>query len=199
MTRRRQLSNICVFCGSAEGNDPVFAAAAEALAACLVQAKIGLVYGGGSVGLMGRVADAVLAGGGYVIGVIPYALDTLEAGHRGLSERLLVDTMHERKALMVDRCDAFVALPGGYGTMDELFEALSWAQLGIHSKPVGLLNVAGFFDGLLRFVDHQVERGFLRPEFRRLLLCDTEPRRLLDRLAEFEAPQTMKWVTREER
>lgn len=199
MADPRTLSSVCVFCGSAAGNLTLFSAAAEALADCLVQARIRLVYGGGSIGLMGIVANRVLAGGGYVIGVIPHALDTLEAGHRGLSERHVVDTMHERKALMVDRADAFVALPGGYGTMDELFEALSWAQLGIHDKPVGLLNVGGFFDDLLRFVDGQVRAGFLRSNFRELLLADTDPQRLLERLTSFDAPETMRWVTRGQR
>lgn len=155
-----------VFCGSKSGTNPIYADAARELGGAIAQRGAGLVFGGGSVGLMGVVADAVLAAGGPVYGVIPHSLATVEALHTGLTELQLVDTMHQRKALMAERADAFIALPGGYGTCDELFEILTWRQIGLHNKPVALLNVAGYFDPLLAWADRMVADGFLRQGYR---------------------------------
>jgi uncharacterized protein (TIGR00730 family) len=173
---------LCVFCGSALGRRAAYAQAARALAAELVRRGIGLVYGGGSVGLMGVLADAVLDGGGQVIGVLPRGLASKELAHAGLTELRLVDSMHERKALMASLADGFVALPGGLGTLEELLEILTWAQLGIHRKPVGLLDVDGYWRGLTAFLHHAVTEGFVRPEYAELLLLDTLPATLLERL-----------------
>jgi uncharacterized protein (TIGR00730 family) len=162
------LRRICVFCGSSPGRRPVFAAAAAALGSQLAAQAIGLVYGGGSVGLMGVLADAALAAGGEVQGVIPEALAGQEVAHPGLTRLHVVKSMHERKALMTEMADAFVALPGGYGTLDELFEAITWGQLGIHRKPIGLLDVEGYFGPLIAFLDSAVEAGFIRPQYRGL-------------------------------
>ena len=177
------MKRICVFCGSATGASPAYADAARALAAELVRRRLGLVYGGGSIGLMGVLADAVLAGGGEVIGVLPRPLATKELMHTGLTELRLVGGMHERKATMGDLADAFVALPGGLGTFEETLEVLTWAQLGIHAKPVGVLNVEGYWDGLRRMLAHAVEEGFVRPEYAALLLVGATPGELLGRLA----------------
>jgi uncharacterized protein (TIGR00730 family) len=194
------MRQVCVFCGSSGGGRPVYAAAARRLGAALAARGLGLVYGGGHVGLMGVVADAVLSGGGRVVGVIPEALAGKELAHGGLSELHVVGTMHQRKALMADRADAFAALPGGFGTADELFEILTWAQLGLHAKPVGLLNVAGFFDPLLTWLDHAVGEGFLRPEHRGLVLVAGEADGLIDRLAAWRPePWRGKWITPDDR
>ncbi len=193
------LRRVTVFCGSNPGTDPAFVAAAEALGTELVRRGIGLVYGGGAVGLMGVVADAVLAAGGEVTGVIPQHLWAKEVGHRGLTELLVVDSMHERKLAMADRADAFVALPGGVGTFEELFEVLTWTQLGIHQKPAGVLDVAGFYGPLLGFLDRTVAAGFLRPAHRALLLDATDPADLLDRLAAWRPVTVDKWLDRDER
>ena len=176
------MKGVCVFCGSRAGTRPEYAAAARALGALLAERGLTLVYGGGNVGLMGHIADAALAAGGRVIGVIPQSLVDREVAHHGVSELRIVRTMHERKALMNDLADAFVALPGGFGTLDEFFEVLTWAQLGIHGKPCGLLNVAGYFDPLLAAADHMAAEGFLRPEHRHMLLAGTDARALLERL-----------------
>ncbi len=176
------MQNVCVFCGSSRGGRPIYADAARRFGAALARRRLGLVYGGGHVGLMGAVADAVLTGGGTAVGVIPRFLEAKELAHRGLTELVVVETMHERKAAMADRADAFAALPGGFGTGDELFEALSWSQLGLHAKPVGLLNTAAFFDPLLGWLDHVVRERFLRPEHRALVLTAAEPDELLDAL-----------------
>ena len=175
------MRRVGVYCGSKAGGDPAFRAAAEKTAQALLARGHGLVYGGASVGLMGAVCDAVLAGGGEAIGVIPRTLTAREVAHRKLPDLRIVDSMHERKALMVELADAFVVLPGGIGTLDELFETYTWAALGLHAKPLGLLNVAGYFDGLLAFLDHVVEQGFLDPAARLRLHVDTDPARLLDR------------------
>ena len=189
------MKQVCVFCGSNPGGRPVYAEAARRLGVALTARGLGLVYGGGHVGLMGVVADAVLAGGGRVVGVIPRALADKELAHGGLSELHVVGTMHERKALMADCADAFVALPGGFGTADELFEILTWAQLGLHAKPVGLLNIAAFFDPLLAWIDHMTAENLLRPEHRRLLLVADEVDRLLDRFADWRPePPRGKWI-----
>lgn len=176
----REPKSVCVFCGSSSGSDPRFAALARALGTELAARGLTLVYGGASVGLMGVVADAVLAGGGRVVGVIPQRLDARELAHRGLSELHVVGSMHERKALMASRSDAFVALPGGFGTLDELFEILTWAQLGIHDAPVGLLDDAGYYDALFAFVAHAERSGLVRAEHAASLLRASDPRVLLD-------------------
>ncbi len=170
---------IAIFCGSMTGNEPVFANQARALVAQLAKHNIGVVYGGGRIGLMGVVADAALDAGLEVVGVIPHALMQKELGHGGCTQLHVVDTMHQRKALMSELADGFIALPGGFGTADEMFEILTWAQLGMHQKPCALLNVQGYFDGLLRWLDEAVARDFLRPLHRELLLCHDDPIHLL--------------------
>jgi uncharacterized protein (TIGR00730 family) len=187
---------ICVFCGSSPGADPVFEAAARCMGRTLAAAGIGLVFGGGSVGLMGAVADAALAAGGDAIGVIPRSLWEREIGYTGLTDLRIVGSMHERKALMADLSDGFIALPGGIGTLEELFEVWTWAQLGVHAKPVDLLNVAGFFDPLLAFLDATVEQRFLRPEHRALVLVEHDPAALLRRFATYVPPDVPKWIDR---
>src|SRR5262245_3618611 len=183
------MNSVCVFCGSASGTNPAYAAAARDVGCELARRGLTLVYGGGRVGLMGEVATAALAAGGTVVGVIPHALSGKEIAFAEATELVVVDTMHARKALMADRADAFVALPGGYGTCDELFEILTWGQLGIHRKPVGLLNVNGFFTPLLGWLDHVVREGLLKPKHRGLLLvADTVPE-LLDKLAAWTPPE----------
>jgi uncharacterized protein (TIGR00730 family) len=193
------LRRVCVFCGSNPGRRPEYAEAAREMGRVLVDRGIGLVYGGGKVGLMGIVADTVLAGGGEVVGVIPEALMAREVGHLGLTELHVVRTMHERKALMADRADAFVAMPGGFGTFEEFCEVLTWSQLGFHPKPCGLLNVAGYYDPLLALFDRGVDEGFIPPGHRGLVIEESDPARLLDRFAGFRPPATSKWITREER
>ena len=178
------MRRICVFSGASPGADPRFAEAARALAEALVRRGLGIVYGGGAVGLMGEVAEAARAAGGEVTGVIPQHLVDREIGHRGLDDLRVVGSMHERKALMAELADGFVALPGGWGTLEELVEVLTWAQLGLHGKPVGLLNVAGYWEPLLALRDHAVAAGFVREEHRDLLLVAETPDELLDR---FEA------------
>jgi uncharacterized protein (TIGR00730 family) len=194
------LRSVCVFCGSAAGTDPVYAATARAFGRELAARKLTLVYGGGRVGLMGAVAGAALDAGAAVVGVIPHSLALKEVAQEDCTELVVVNTMHERKALMADRADAFVALPGGYGTCDELFEILTWAQLGIHHKPVALLNVNGFFTPLLAWLDHIVTEGLLRLQHRDLLLvADTVPD-LFAKLTTWTPPEpTTKWVEPEER
>ena len=194
------MKSICVFCGSAAGANPVYAATARELGRELAARKLALVYGGGRVGLMGEVASAALAAGGTVVGVIPHALALKEIAQEDCTELVVVDTMHERKALMADRSDAFVALPGGFGTCDELFEILTWAQLGIHNRPVAVLNVNGFFTPLLAWLDHIVTEGLLRPKHRGLLLVADAVPDLLDALASWVPPDpTTKWAEPEER
>ena len=184
------MKRVCVFCGSSTGRQAVYAEAARAMAKALVDRGIGLVYGGGSVGLMGVLADAVLAGGGEAIGVLPRGLARKEYAHSRLTELHLVGSMHERKALMASLADGFVALPGGLGTLEEVFEVLTWAQLGIHRKPVGLVDVEGYWDGLLALLRHAVGEGFVRPEYAALLLVDPRPEALLDRFATWRPPVT---------
>ncbi|MEM1433591.1 MAG: TIGR00730 family Rossman fold protein [Pseudomonadota bacterium] len=172
----------CVFCGSRAGTDSAFAAAAQQLGRALVEHDLGLVYGGARIGLMGIVADAVLAAGGPVVGVIPKAIADIEIAHEGLTELHQVGSMHERKALMAARASGFIALPGGLGTLEELFEVWTWAQLAIHHDPLGVLNTNGFYDPLLAFVDSQLEQGFVRAEHRALLSVAGEPGELIDRM-----------------
>lgn len=189
------IRSICVFCGSNAGNDPRFAAAAREFGALLAKEGIALVYGGGHVGLMGVLADAVLANGGKAIGVIPRALWDREVGHRGLTELHIVETMHERKAMMASLADAFVALPGGLGTLEEIFEVWTWAQLGIHRKPVGFLDAEGFYRSLLEFLDRAVDAGFVRAQHRAIAIVDADPAALLQRLCDYEPPHVEKWIT----
>jgi uncharacterized protein (TIGR00730 family) len=192
---RLTLRRVCVFCGSATGRDPVYAEAARGLARALARRGTGLVYGGGSVGLMGVIADEALAVGVEVIGVIPHGLVVREVAHQGLADQRVVPTMHARKALMSDLSDAFVAMAGGIGTLEELFEVLAWGQLGIHAKPIGLLNTRGYFDPLLAFVDQAIASGFARPEYRAFLVVRDEPDALLDALASHRPPAVTAWVT----
>jgi uncharacterized protein (TIGR00730 family) len=193
----KKFHSVCVYCGSAKGNNPVYADAAKALGRALVQHNLSLVYGGGHVGLMGIVADAVLDAGGEVTGVIPKALMDTEVGHERLTRLLVVKDMHERKALMAEHADGFIAMPGGIGTLEELFETLTWAQLGFHEKPIGLLNVAGFYDPLIEFLRHQTSQGFLRAEHKDLLLMETEPDPLIAELKNFTMPEGVSWLSRQ--
>jgi hypothetical protein len=187
------MRRICVFCGSNAGARSEYAEAARALAAVLVERKLGIVYGGGNVGMMGVLADAALERGGEVTGVIPRTLVDKEVAHRGVTELLIVETMHERKARMNDLSDAFIALPGGFGTLDEFFEVLTWSQLGFHGKPCALLNVAGYYDRMLAMLDHAVAERFLRPAHRELVIADTDPSRLLQRLSALSPAPKGKW------
>jgi uncharacterized protein (TIGR00730 family) len=193
------MRRLCVFCGSSPGARPEYGEAAEELGRLLVAERIGLVYGGGHVGLMGRLADAVLAEDGEAIGVMPEALVAREIAHTGLSDLRVVGSMHERKALMAELADGFVALPGGLGTVEELFEVYTWAQLGLHRKPCALLDVDGYYEGIASFLEHAVEERFLRAEHRSMLIVERDPRALLDRLRRFEPEAvTPKWIDREE-
>lgn len=189
---------ICVFCGSSPGARDDYANAARALAATFVRNDVSLVYGGGSVGLMGILADEVLRLGGRVTGVIPRTLWDREVGHRSLTELHIVDTMHERKQLMADLADAFIALPGGLGTFEEIFEIWTWAQLGVHAKPVGFLDVAGYYAPLMEFLDRAVDEQFVRAETRRIAIVESEPELLLRRFKEYRPPAVAKWIDREE-
>jgi uncharacterized protein (TIGR00730 family) len=176
------MKTFAVYCGAAHGVNPVYADAARLLARAMVDHNISLVYGGGKVGLMGVIADEVLRLGGEATGVIPRALVEREVGHAGLTRLFVVKDMHERKAMMADLSEGFIAMPGGMGTLEELFEMVTWAQLGIHAKPIGLLNVSGFYDGLRAFVGHQVAEGFVRPEHENLMIADSDPDLLIQRL-----------------
>ncbi|MDB4967421.1 MAG: hypothetical protein JWN44_3110 [Myxococcales bacterium] len=189
---------ICVFCGSSQGRSPAYAAAARDLGSLLARRGIGLVYGGGNVGLMGILADAVLAEGGEAIGVIPGALVDRELAHANLTQLVIVDSMHVRKQRMHDLSDGFIALPGGFGTLDELFEALTWAQLGMHGKPLGLLDVDGFWQPLRALVERQVAEEFVRPHHAGMLFCAAAPQTLLDLFASYKAPDVPKWISRRE-
>jgi uncharacterized protein (TIGR00730 family) len=193
------MRRLCVFCGSSPGARPSYGEAADQLGRLLVAEGIGLVYGGGHVGLMGRLADAVLAEGGEAIGVMPEALVAREIAHTGLSDLRVVGSMHERKASMAELADGFVALPGGLGTVEELFEVYTWAQLGLHRKPCALLDVDGYYEGIASFLEHAVAERFLRAEHRSMLIVERAPRVLLDRLERFE-PEAVapKWIDREE-
>jgi len=193
------LKRICVFCGSSSGTREIYAQTARETGRLLAERGIELVYGGGKVGLMGAVADACLGAGGRVIGVIPQLLKDKEVAHNSLSELIVVQTMHERKALMADLADAFLALPGGYGTWDELCEVLTWSQIGIQRKVSAVLNVSGYYDPLLAMADRAVSEGFMKDIHRELLLTDTEPARLLEKMESFSVPLVDKWMDRENR
>jgi uncharacterized protein (TIGR00730 family) len=190
---------LCVFCGSNAGHDSSYLAAARSLGTALAREKIGLVYGGASVGLMGAVADAVLAGGGEVVGVMPQSLVDKEIAHKDLPDLRIVGSMHERKALMAELADGFVALPGGLGTFEELFEVWTWAQLGYHRKPCSLLNVSGFYDKLTDFLDDVVKRGFVKPVHRSMLIVEQEPEALIRAIRAYEPPVVTKWIKAGER
>ena len=192
------MRRLAVYCGSATPVDPAHVDAARHVGRALAQRGIGVVYGGGRLGLMGAVADAALEAGGEVIGVIPEALVGAEVAHRGCTELHVVQTMHQRKQLFTDLSDGFVTLPGGVGTMDELWEAISWAQLGYHRKPVGLLNVAGYFDTLRSFLDHTVDEQFVRPSVRGMLIVETDPAAMLQRFLAYRPPTVKKWVGEDE-
>ena len=187
------MKRICIFTGSKVGAGDGYASAARALGALLAARGHTIVFGGAQVGLMGVLADAALAHGGQVVGVIPGHLTAREIAHPGLTELRVVDSMHERKRVMAELSDGVIALPGGFGTLDELFEALTWAQLGLHRKPCGLLNVAGYFDALLAFLDHVVERQFLAPAYRGMLLAETDGTALLDRMQAYATPVVETW------
>jgi uncharacterized protein (TIGR00730 family) len=191
----KKLVSVCVYCGSSKGISPVYADAAKSLGLALVKHNLSLVYGGAHVGLMGILADAVLDAGGEVTGVIPKALMDAEVGHDRLTQLLVVKDMHERKALMAQHADGFIAMPGGIGTLEELFETLTWAQLGFHEKPIGLFNVEGFYDQLIEFLSHQTSQGFLRAEHKDLLLAQTEPEALIEQLKNFTLPEGVSWLS----
>lgn len=192
------MKRICVFCGSSQGSRPIYLEAAQNVGRTLAARKIDLVYGGGCVGLMGAMADAGLAQGGHVIGVIPESLVAKEVAHKGLPDLRVVKSMHERKALMAELSDAFIALPGGFGTYEEFCEVLTWGQLGLHRKPFGLLNVAGFYDPLLALFDHAVKEGFVHHIHRELVLVESNLEKLLSRLETFQPPAVAKWIERSE-
>jgi uncharacterized protein (TIGR00730 family) len=193
------MRSVCVFCGSNAGARSSYLEAARQTGRTIGERGLILIYGGAAVGLMGAVADAALAAGGTVIGVIPKALVEREIAHKGLTELLEVTSMHERKAMMADRSDAFLALPGGAGTLEETLEAWTWGQLGHHAKPVGLLNVDGFFDALCAFFDHQCRERFMRPEHRDMLIVESDPERLLARFSAYRPPIVEKWIRSGER
>ena len=176
------MKRICIFCGSSAGRDPSYLESARLMANALVENGIGVVYGGARIGIMGEVADTVLAGGGEVYGVIPQGLVEKEIAHNGLTELRVVDSMHERKFLMAEWSDGFIALPGGIGTLEEIFEALTWSQLGLHSKPCGLLNTAGYYDQLCSFLDHALQEQFVKPQHRELLQVEADPQQLIERM-----------------
>ena len=195
---RHSFQRLCVFCGSSKGARDIYVHVAQALGHELAKRQIELVYGGGNVGLMGVIADAVLEAGGRVIGVIPEQLMARELGHTGIQDLRIVKTMHERKALMAELADGFIALPGGIGTYEEFFEVLTWAQLGIHDKPCALLNVDGFYNPVLRLLDHAVEEKFIRAAHREVVVVETEPALLLDAMAAHKPPHFHKWIDKDQ-
>ena len=188
------IKRLAVFCGSSPGSRPAYVDAARAFGRLLSERGIGVVYGGSNVGVMAALANEVLDNNGEIIGVIPRLLVEREVAHRELADLRIVESMHERKALMAELCDGFVALPGGIGTLEEFFEVWTWAQLGVHDKPCGLLNVAGYFDGLLSFIDRAVEERFVRDAHRAMLIVEEEPLRLLERFSSYEPPRVKKWI-----
>lgn len=192
------LNRICVYCGSSNGKNPAYMKAAAQLGLALHERGIGLVYGGAAVGIMGAVANSILEAGGEAIGVIPKALAIKEVAHERLTEQHVVDSMHERKALMAELADGFIALPGGWGTLEELFEMLTWAQLGFHQKPCGLLNVEGYYDGLIGFLDTAFEQQFVKEVYRPILLSSDSPAELLRMYADYRAPDVPKWINEEQ-
>jgi uncharacterized protein (TIGR00730 family) len=192
------MKRICVYCGSSSGARQAYTDAAQALGKALVRRGLGLVYGGSNVGLMATLADTVLSQGGEVIGVIPEPLVAKEVAHRGLTELRIVHSMHERKALMAELADAFIAMPGGFGTLEEFSEIVTWIQLGLHRKPCGLLNVEGYYNGLLAFLDHAVAEGFIHSDYRAVVLTDAEPDALVQKILSATLPHLRKWIDRDE-
>lgn len=191
------MKSITVFCGASAGNDPIYVSVARVVGATLASAGVRVIYGGACIGVMGAVADAALEAGGHVVGVIPYFLRSREVAHYGLSDLIITETMHERKMKMQELCDGFIALPGGFGTLEELFEVLTWAQLGLHTKPIGLLNTDGYYDSLIAMADDMVTRGFLKPVYRNMLLTSDEIGDLLHQMQAYTAPEVEKWLTDE--
>jgi uncharacterized protein (TIGR00730 family) len=192
------MKNVCVYCGSNPGKLPEYREAARVLGRELASRDLGLVYGGASVGIMGAVADAVLESGGKAVGIIPFSLATKEVSHDGLDQLIVVDSMHERKAKMAELSDGFIALPGGWGTIEEIFEMLTWAQLGFHEKPCGLLNVASYYDHLFTFLENAIEQQFVKEEYRPMIIMEETPGVLLNRFGEYQAPIVKKWIGPEE-
>ncbi len=192
------MNRICVFCGSKTGNSPLFLETAIQLGRVLAERGLELVYGGASIGLMGAVADSVMAGGGKVVGVIPEAMASKEVAHDGVTEMHVVSSMHERKSMMARLADAFVALPGGFGSFEELLEMITWAQLGIHRKPVGILNVNGYYDPLIQLFEGAIEAGFIKPRNRQLFVIEQEADRLLQTLLAHKPPEVKRWITERE-
>ncbi|WP_445367546.1 TIGR00730 family Rossman fold protein [Methylomonas sp. BW4-1] len=192
------INSICIYCGSSAGRIEAYGAAAQALAAALVDHNIRLIYGGAGIGIMGTVADQVLKLGGQAIGVIPKALAHKEVAHPNLTELHVTQSMHERKMLMAELADGFIALPGGIGTLEELFEIWTWAQLGFHQKPCGVLNVAGYYDALISFLDHVTAEQFVKPHHRGMLMVESDPNLLLDRYVSYQAPAVKQWVSKDD-
>ena len=188
------MQRICVFCASNPGHNPAYLALARTLGVLMAERKHTVVFGGGRVGLMGALADAALGAGGEVIGVMPHALVQREAAHRQLTKLYIVDTMHERKAMLAELSDGFIAMPGGIGTLEELFETWTWGHLGVHTKPIALLDVADYWKSLVVFLDHMGQEGFMRPNTRELLLIDTDAPRLLDQMRTYVAPPVTQWL-----
>jgi len=193
-----KIKKICVYCGSSPGKNPAFAQAAASLAREMCTRDIGLVYGGAAVGVMGVVADAVLKAGGEAIGVIPKSLAVKEIAHKNLAELHVVGSMHERKAMMAELADGFIALPGGWGTLEEIFEMLTWAQLGFHGKPCGLLNTEGYYDSLIEFLENAFAQQFVNKLYRPMLMTSAKPATLLDKFAFYRAPKVRKWMDEDE-
>ncbi len=193
-----KIRKICVYCGSSPGKKPAYKLAATNLARALCDHGIGLVYGGAAVGVMGAIANAVLEAGGEAIGVIPKSLAVKEVAHENLSELHVVASMHERKAMMAELADGFIALPGGWGTLEEIFEMLTWAQLGFHDKPCGLLNVEGYYDGLIDFLENSFQQQFVNELYRPMLMKAFEPAQLLDQFSRYRAPKVRKWMAEDE-
>jgi uncharacterized protein (TIGR00730 family) len=192
------IKKLCVYCGSSTGNRPEYAQAARELAHAMVSMDMGLVYGGASVGVMGKLADAVVKEGGEVIGVIPKGLFVKEVAHTGISELREVDTMHERKAMMAELSDGFIALPGGLGTIEEFFEIWTWAQLGMHQKPCGFLNTGRYYDKLIDFIDHAVSEQFIKEEYRSMVFVEQQPDILLKKFESYRAPEVARWIDRKD-
>lgn len=193
-----KIKKICVYCGSSPGKNPAYSLAAADLAKEMCKRGIGLIYGGAAVGVMGAVANAVLEAGGEAIGVIPKSLAVKEVAHDSLSELHVVASMHDRKAMMAELADGFIALPGGWGTLEEIFEILTWAQLGFHDKPCGLLNIEGYYDSLIDFLENSFEQEFVSPLFRPMLMMDQQATGLLNQFATYKAPRVRKWMGQDE-
>lgn len=191
------MKRICVFCGSNPGRDPIYMETAERVGLFLAEKGVELVFGGGRVGLMGKIADTVMANGGSVIGIIPKSLSDKEVAHQGLTELHIVDSMHTRKAMMEDLSDGFIALPGGFGTFEELCEIITWAQLGFHNKPCGFLNIQGYYDPLVELFDKATDQQFVRPEHRRLVIIESEIESMFQKMEDYQPPVLEKWLDKE--